>query len=245
MMRRRGARLFAGQFAGNLLVLALGYYWLGIGETRAATLAWSGAVALAGLCAACWVNGGLLAFFRGVKSPGRTILRHTAPFLAAVVLTGAVYWVLARWEEYSGTPALEIASWLTLKLRRPIKPATVLRVFYFALELVRWMVIPVFVLPMLSGVASLGWRGFTEFGALRRSRAYWLAAPVLLVCALALPWELVGWVPRAASFGMQMTSFVARTVVAYLLFLWSWILLASLSSGGRPAEIQLKTAASP
>ena len=244
MLRRRGVRLFAGQFAGNLLVLALGYYWLGVGETRAATLAWSGAVALVALCAACWVNGGLLAFFRGAKSPGRTILRHTAPILAAVVLTGAVYWALAQWAAYSGTPALEIASWLTLKARRPMKPATVLRVFNFALALLRWMVIPVFVLPMLSGVASRGWPGFGEFGALRRNRAYWVAAPLLLICALALPWELVGWVPRAASFGAQMASFVARIVVAYFLFLGSWILLASLSSAGRPAETQLKTAAS-
>jgi hypothetical protein len=156
-----------------------------------------------------------------------------APFLAAVVLIAAVYWLLAQWAAYSSTPALRIASWCTLKLRKPIKPATVMRIFNFVLGLIRWMVIPVFVLPMFSGIAALGWRGFAEFGRLRRSRPYWIAAPVLLLCALALPWHLIGWVPHVGSFTMEMVSFTGRAAVAYLLFIAAWTFLASLTSGGK------------
>jgi len=175
----------------------------------------------------------------------RTIVRHLAPLLAAVVFIGAVYWALAQWAAYSGTPALTIASWFTLKLRKPIKPTSVLRVFNFVLALVRWMVIPVFVLPMLSGIAALGWRGFAEFGRMRRSRLYWVAAPLLLACALALPWELIGWVPHVSSFTLEMFSFVVRTAIAYFLFLCAWTLLASFTSAGKPLLTQLKTTASP
>ncbi len=245
MMHGKSIRLFAVQFLGNALLLGAGYYWLGVGESRAVTLAWSATLALVLLCGLCWLHGGLLAFFGGAPSPARAILKHTVPFLIAVAMTGAVYWALAQWAAYSGTPAIEIASWFTLKLRKPVKPAAVLRVFNFALALVRWMIIPVLALPMFSGIALRGWRGFGDFGRLCRNRAYWLAAPVLLVCALALPWDLIGWVPRTASFGAQLVSFGLRVFAAYLLFLCSWIFLASLTSAGKPAATQLKTAVSP
>ena len=238
MRRNEGMRLFAIHVAGNGVVLGLAYYWLGIGESRAATLAWSAVLALIILCLACCLHGGTLVFFRAGESRSlsvafRTTLRHMAPFLAAVVLIAAVYWLLAQWAAYSTTPALHIASWCTLKLRKPIKPATVMRVFNFVLALVRWMVIPVFVLPMFSGVAALGWRGFAEFGRLRRSPLYWIAAPLLLLCALALPWHLIGWVPHVGSFTMEMVSFTGRAAVAYFLFITAWIFLASLTSGGK------------
>ena len=243
-------RLFGIHIAGNALVLGLAYYWLGIGESSAATLAWSAALALLILSMACCLHGGTLVFFcvdqpRSLSAAFRTVLRHMAPFLAAVVLIGAVYWLLAQWAAYSSTPALRIASWCTLKLRKPIKPATVLRAFDLVLALVRWMVVPVLVLPMFSGVAARGWRGATEFGRHRRSRLYWIAVPLLLVCALALPWQLVGWVPRVSSFALEMLSFMARAAIAYLLFIAAWTFLASLTSGGKPLLSQFKTTASP
>ena len=231
-------RLFAIHVVGNALVLGLVYYWLGIGESSAATLAWSAALAVVILAVACCLHGGTLVFFRAdqprsLSAAFRTVLRHVAPVLAAVILVAAVYWLLAQWAAYSATPALRIASWCSLKLRKPIKPATVQRAFDLMLALVRWMVVPVFVLPMFSGIAARGWRGGAEFGRHRRSRFYWFAAPALLLCALELPWQLVGWVPRVSSFAMEMLSFIARAKVAYLLFITGWICLASLTSGGK------------
>jgi len=238
MIRREGMRLFAIHVVGNAVVLGLAYYWLGIGESRAATLAWSAALAIVILCLACCLHGGTLVFFRAGESRSlsaafRTALRHMAPFLAAVVVIAAVYWLLAQWAAYSSTPALRIASWCSLKLRKPIKPATVLRVFSFVLGLVRWMAIPVLVLPMFSGIVARGWRGFGEFGRLRGSRLYWIAAPLLLLCALALPWHLIGWVPHVGSFTMEMVSFTGRVVIAYLLFIGAWTFLASLTAGDK------------
>lgn len=238
MIRREGMRLFAIHIVGNALVLGLAYYWLGIGESSAATLVWSAALAVVILSMACCLHGGTLVFFRAdqprsLPAAFRTVIRHMAPFLAAAILVAAVYWLLAQWAAYSATPALRIASWCTLKLRKPIKPATVLRAFDLVLALVRWMVIPVFVLPMFSGIAARGWRGAAEFGRHRRSRFYWAAAPLLLLCAVGLPWQLVGWVPRVSSFAMEMLSFMGRAAVSYLLFIAAWIFLASVTSVGK------------
>jgi hypothetical protein len=230
-------RLFAIHAVGNALVLGLAYYWLGIGESSAATLVWSAALALIILSMASCLHGGTLVFFRAdqprsLSAAFRAVLRHMAPFLAAVILIAAVYWLFAQWAAYSATPALRIASWCTLKLRKPIKPAAVLRAFDLVLALVRWMGGPVFVLPMFSGIAARGWRGSSEFGRHRRRRLYWIAAPLLLLCALALPWHLVAWVPRVGSFTLEMLSFTVRAAVSYLLFITGWMFLASLTSGG-------------
>ena len=231
-------RLFAIHAVGNALVLGLAYYWLGIGESSAGALVWSATLAVVILMMACCLHGGTLVFFRAdqprsLSAAFRTVLRHMAPFLAAVILIAAVYWLLAQWAAYSATPALRIASWCTLKLRKPIKPATVLRAFDLVLALVRWMVVPVFALPMFSGMAARGWRGAAEFGRDRRSRFYWAAVPVLLVCALGIPWQLVGWVPRVPNFTLEMLSFMVRAAAAYLLFIAGWMFLASVTSGGK------------
>ena len=113
------------------------------------------------------------------------------------------------------------------------------------LWLVRWVILPVSLLPMLSAIAGDGWRGFRAFGAFTRKWLYWIEAPLLLLGALALPLKLLGWVPQVGGFGMQTASFVLRAGVAYLLFVTAWLLLAFITSAGKPRFTQAETVASP
>ena len=118
----------------NGLLLWLVYYWLGVGESRASTLAWSGFVALLIVELSCWAYGAAFVFFRngppssfgGLAEPA---LRNMIPLAIAAALAGILYWLLARWADYSAQPAFQIASYLTLKFRTPVRPASVLRVF--------------------------------------------------------------------------------------------------------------------
>jgi hypothetical protein len=239
--------LAAIHLPANAALLWLGYYWLGVGESRTATLLWSAFLALLLACLVCWLHGATFASLRGEPLPDafRKALRHLLPVLLLAVAIVVLYSLLTRWADYSRQPAFKIASYLTLKLRKPVKPSAVLRVFGTALWLVRWMVLPVFLLPLVSGVAGRGWAGFGEI--LRHARAwrYWIATPLLLVCAFWLPFRLLGWTPHFASFAMQMISFSLRLLVAYLLFVGAWLLLAFFTAGGRPVRSQSKTVASP
>lgn len=230
---RRIAPLAGAHLVGNALLLWLGYYWLGLGETRAATLAWSALVALLLLSLECWLQGATFAYFSDRQ---RFPLRRLPLLMAAVILILAVYWALARWSDYSSWPAFKTASYLTMTLRKPVKPAAVLGVFNVALWLVRWTIVPVLALPIVCGIASR---------RPRRKWWHWIATPVLLVCALWLPLKLMGWTPQAGSFGMQMFSFVVRLLIAYLLFVGAWLVLAFLTSGGSPRATQSSTLASP
>jgi len=227
------APLAATHLMGNALLLWLGYYWLGLGETRAATLAWSALVALLLLSLVCWLHGSTFAYFSDTR---RLPLRRLPALVAAAITLLAVYWALARWSDYSSQPAFKIASYLTMTFRKPVKPATVLRVFNIVLWLVRWMAVPVLALPILCGIATR-----------RHSRKwwYWIATPALLICALWLPLKLMGWTPLTGGFAMEMFSFVVRLPIAYLLFVGAWLVLVFLTSGGSPRATQSSTVASP
>jgi hypothetical protein len=223
--------------AGNALLLWLGYEWLGVGESTIPRLLWSALFALAILTAFCGLHGATFVYFREARIGVRLL-----PFVVAAIGAIVLYALLSQWAEYSAQPSFKLASYLTLRFRKPVKPATVMRVFNVALWVVRWVLLPLVLLPIASGVAARGWRGFGEFGWRGRG---WLLAPVLLLCGLWLPFVLLGWVPRVGGFWLEMASFVVRMGVAYLLFGAAALALELVTSRGRPVLSQPKTVASP
>ncbi len=250
-MTRATRTLCLFHLAGNALLLWLGYYWLGVGESSTARLAWSALVALALGCLTLWLHGAAFAYFRAsdrssLTTALRTALRSLPPLVVLGIAALGIYLLLAWWRDYSSQPAFKIASYLTLKLRKPLKPAAVWSAFNVVLWLVRWVALPVILLPLAAEVAGRGWSGFRgEAWKLSNRKLYWVGAPLLLLCALWVPFRLILWAPRVSGFGMEMTSFLIRQAVAYLLFVGAWLLLEFLSSGGRPLLSQVKTADSP
>jgi hypothetical protein len=240
--------LFAGiHLAGNALLLWLGYYWLGLGESRAGALLWSVLVAAFLVCLTCLLYGASFAFFAGrsVKAAFAAAQRHLAPLVAVAIALLAVYVLLLRFADAMDNPGFRLASWLTLKLRKPVKPATVQGIFHAVFWVVRWAVVPVLILPMVSAIASRGWAGFQAIASRCRVWRYWIEVPGLLLVALWEPLKLIGWVPHMHSFGGEMTSFVIRATVAYLLFVAGWLVLAFVTSGGKPRLTQPSTVSSP
>ena len=224
MRREMSARkLFILQLAANALLLWLGYQWLGVAESTQLRLVASALEALVLLALACWLHGATLVFFRTGGGAFRTALRHLPALVAAAILVLVRYGLLAWSAAASGQPAFRLASWLTLKLRTPVKPANIARLFLAGFWIVRWVVLPIALLPMASGIANRGWRGFGEFtwrGGWRR----WLEVPLLLVAGLLLPFVLLSWVPAVGNFTLEMLSFSLRILAAYLLFvvaLWT------------------------
>jgi hypothetical protein len=164
-------------------------------------------------------------------------------FLLAIV-SMALYALLEWWQGRSGRPAFELASWLTLKLRRPVKPAAVLTAFNVVLWMFRWILIPWLLAPLAAGIARDGWSGFRRQTWLRPP-LYWIAVPVLLVCAVWLPLKLIGWTPHLESFAAEMASFAARAAAAYILFSGGLLALAWATSAGNPRFSHSSTAPSP
>jgi hypothetical protein len=219
-------KLFVLHLVADAILLWLGYQWLGVAESTRALLLFSVLSALGILALACWFHGATLAFFRaaGPKTEvARTALRHLPALVAAAILVLALYGLVAWAAAASGQPAFRLASWLTLKLRTAVKPTTVARIFLGGFWIVRWVVLPVALLPMASGIAARGWRGFGEF-TWRRGWRCWLEVPLLLAAGLLLPFVVLSWVPTVSGFTLEVVSFSVRGLVAYLLFvgaLWT------------------------
>jgi len=238
------ARLTVCHVLADALLLTLGYYWLGVGEGRMPALLWSFLVAFALVTLTAWTYGAVFVFFsvgHKVAPAYRIALRHLTPLTVTVLAVLAIYYGLARWGEYSTNPASTLASYLTLKLRKPVSPHAVSRIFNVALWVVRWVTVPALLAPLLANIATHGWAG-CRVRALRWF--YWIAAPAALLCAIWLPLRILGWVPQTGSFTAELASFVLRAFVAYLLFMAGWLALAFVTSAGKPRFTQPSTVAS-
>ena len=234
-------QLAAVQLVGNAAALWLGYYWLSVGEARIGLLAWSFTIALVTASLFLWMHGAGLAYGRDPHgSPFRAALRNLPALLAAAIIVLLLYIALAKLQDMCSNPAFRLASWLTLKLRKPVKPAAVLRIFNAVWWVVRWLIVPVLLRPWILAVAQVGWLGFVPARWPRRTPIEWALTPLLLLCALWLPFKLLGFRPLMSSFGLEMASFLVRVAIAYLLFAGGLLALE-----GMPLFTQRKTAPSP
>lgn len=233
---------------GNALLLWGAYYWLDIGESRAATLLWSAMIALVLFALACWLHGSAFVYCaepKGLRFAFAAGARRLPAIAAVALAVLSVYLLLAWLAGAMGKPAFQVASFFTLKLRVPVKPSSVQRTFDVFFWLVRGMLVPALVLPAVADTAMRGWRGFRGLGSAIRPRLYWIEVPLLLLCAFWIPWKLYAWVPEFKSFTMQMASFVVRIGAAYLICVSAWLLLVFITCGGSPRLTQPKTVPSP
>jgi hypothetical protein len=223
-------------FVGNALALWLGYYWLGIGEARTSQLLWSLVVGLAAIGFFSWIHGAGFVYFRdpdaGAMPALRTARKHVLALLGASLVVLFLYWLVDRGQDWSATPAFQFASFLTLKLRKPVKPASMATAFGVGWWIVRWVILPVLILPAASATAARGFRGFGSIGPIRGYRLTWIETPLLLVCALWAPLKLLGWRPVTSGFGPEMFSFLVRLALAYLFFVAGCLALEFSASGG-------------
>jgi hypothetical protein len=220
-MIRRILRLLLVHAPANALLLWLAYEWLGVDETNTGRLLLSAVDALAILALVCWLWGATLVWFRAAEprlnDSFRTALRHLGGLLALSLAALALYGLAAKAAAALPQPALKVASWLTWTLRTPIKPAWIAAIFTAIVWLLRWAVLPVLLLPAAAAIAERGRAGWSALRP-RRTWRQWIAMPLLALAALWLPLVLLNWKPIASGFGMELTSFTLRALLAYLLF---------------------------
>ncbi len=234
---------------GNALLLWLGYYWLGIGESDAAHLLWSALIILIFICSGLWLHGTGLALFgewRSIRTARRTTLRNLLPLFVLCAAAVIIYGLLAYWHDAFGHKAFVIGSYATMKLRKPVAPSGVLRAFHVVIWILRWLVVPALLLPVAARVAISGWAGFRVTPLRRRWRVlYWIEVCALLVIAIWVPLRLIEWVPQISQFSLQMVSFALRLGCGYLLFVGGLLAVEFLTSSGKPRLSQARTVSSP
>jgi len=223
-------RLWLIQAAGNALLFWCAFYWLGIRDSKTWQLAETVVLGLMILVPWLWLQDGTMAYC-GDRSQGlwgafrrsaKTIAVFTTVFLAFVLLL----WALGKLEAPLTTAGQRTASWLTFHLRKPIKPASWARAYLAVLWGVRWIVLPIVVLPVVAGVAVNGARGMWRSAP----RVFWLQYLGALVAGVYLPAVLMHWVPRLTDTTAQVFSFALRFGIAYVLMITAWLAVAFFSA---------------
>ena len=160
-MTRSALPLVILHFVGNALILWLGYYWLGLPESDGAHLAWSALVVLFFAVSALWLHGmGFAVFYREsgstFVSAARRVSANLIPLFVLALIAIAIYWILTVVYDKFGHKAFLIASYLTLHLRKPVTPGRVLGWYHGLIWLLRWVIVPVILLPIAASTALSG-----------------------------------------------------------------------------------------
>jgi hypothetical protein len=226
----------------NAVLLAWIYQWLGIPDQTVSDLIFSVLSALAIVTLTLWLHGATLAYFGAAHSPSsgretlrpaiRTSLGNLPAFAVWAAMLIVVLWLLIQLTDYQPKVSNWIASLVTLRLRRPLAPARVSEVLSWASALVGYVLVPVLLLPCGAGAARLGFRGFgwthlrTAAETLGRAR-YWLVIVFLFAMGAMTPYLLVLWAPRVEGVYYETASLIARFVIAYVIAVTAWLLVAS------------------
>jgi hypothetical protein len=250
-MRRSTSALGIVHLIGNALLLYLGYRWLGMSESNGLHLLASGAVLLIFVLGALWLHGTAFAHFDqtaglSFRQASMRALRHLLPLFVLAVMAAAIYGLPAWWHGSFQHNAFVIGSYSTMKLRKPVPPSAVERAFHAFIWTLRWIIVPVLLLPLAAAAARDGWMGL-RWRSLRPGRriVYWAEVVVLLLCAIWIPLKLVDWIPRVNSFGGQVASLAARLGFGYLLFVAALLTLEFFTSSGKPRATHVSTASAP
>ena len=222
-------RLWLIQLIGNALLFWCAFVWLGIRDSRTSQLIETALLGLLILIPWLWLQDGTMAYC-GDRSQGlwgafRRGAKTLAVFSAIVIAFVLLCWALGKLEAPLTTAGQRTASWLTFHLRKPIKPATWVRSYTAILWGVRWIVLPVLLLPVAAGTAMHGASGIKRGSR----RVFWLQYLLALLIGSYLPTLLTHWVPRFSGTTAQFLSFVVRFGIAYVLMVTTWLAVAFFS----------------
>jgi hypothetical protein len=248
-MSRSVLTLGALHLAGDALILWLGYGWLGMGESNTLRLLFSALVVLLLACSAVWLHGLALVHFNGaagssLRRASHVALRHVPPLVTLVFIACIVYALLAWLYGSLGGVAFTIGSYFTMMFRKPVPPEKIVAIFHGLIWILKWLVVPVLLVPVAAQVAVRGWQGFRVPQQSKRP-SYWLQVFVLVLAAVWLPMKLLAWIPGMPNFAAEMASFLIRLAIAYLLFSLLLLVLEWRTAGGRPVVTQANTSSTP
>lgn len=199
------------QFVANALLVYAFYEWLGIRDSRASQLILSVVLGLAIIAGTVFLH-------------SRTFHVKPLRFAAILLVFLVVFWGLNQLP--LDRFGLWLASTLTYRLRKPVKPPTVVQTLTWLKLFLQWIVVPLLLLQ-------------------RRSPRFWLQYIAVVLVAFFVPSLLIHWTPKLTGTALQVTSFVLRFGVAYCLVTTGFVALWRFTASGNPVESQPSTVALP
>jgi hypothetical protein len=239
----RGPRLWLVQFFANPILFALLVAWLFIPVASDLHLVLNFVVAILLLAAALALQAGTLNSFIDRQSSQsaplwpafRRALKHVIPVAICVAVFCLLWLLVDKLESYQSNLPAYVRSTFPVSLRRHITLPTLDTLFSVVLFIARWILVPGLILPLLAQAADRGFRGFgarclSVWRKTAFSFAYWLVLTFAALLDVFATQKLMAWTPdfRTSTTHSEAVSLTWRLCVAYLLGLFSWMLVCSL-----------------
>ena len=217
--------VLALQFSGNLALMLLVWYWLGMGVGSVAMLVGLLLLGLVLLAASALLHGAGLAAFRP-RTLGEAIAAARARLIKLTLYSLIMVALLIVWDfaaMYTPDAAKWAASAITFSSQSPVKPASLELAYGWLLRIV-FLVVALAMHPVAARIAG----SVDSAARVLKQPAYWLGGILLAIAGLLLPWWLINWVPSFTAMTMETVSAVVRFTLAYLLAILSWATMAAL-----------------
>jgi len=231
-------KLWALQVLGSIALLLGTYGWLRIPDAKVLQVGFTAVLAIILVMAFLWLEAGTLAYFHQTDSendPPASAFRqsHVLAFAVSFAIFACLMWSVLSLNPYLA----QFAGWqrhvLPQAVRTRISPRTVFTILSIKWFVLFWIIVPAVFLPFMSQAAANGFLAFAPTGLRHAGRAmwhlrYWIGYILLFFLGGYLPYELVWWQPQTNGLWSQATNMGIRFIVAYLLAITCWLLLASL-----------------
>jgi hypothetical protein len=236
----RNWRLWLLQFLANAAIVLAFAGWLQIKEAHWWQIVFSLLLAALLVVAVLVLHGGTLNYFESAHQDRsakllpafRSALKHTGALVVWVLVFHFLWHLAHNLEAYSTSIPGYLRSEFPAWLRRMISEPALDNTYSFLLSLLLWVVLPGLFLPFALFAASRGFRGLIAFRDWRHTilnLAYWIAVVVAAVIGVYCIPKIMDWKldPRTATLSAEKASLTFRLLFAYLLAIFSWLLVCS------------------
>lgn len=239
----RNGRVWLLQFLANLFLFGLFTAWLLIPVANTLHLILNFVAGVALLAGALSLHAATLNYFSD-RQPGertplwppiRRALRHLIPVAICLGVLCLLWLFVDKLESFQTVFPVFVRSTFPAWLRRQVSLPTLDNLFSAGIFLARWTFVPGLLLPLLLQVADQGFPGFGKQGlsAWKQSvfsLAYWLTLLLAALLGVLATEKIMTMTPdfRTSTFHSETISLIFRLAVAYVLGLFSWLLVCSM-----------------
>ena len=230
-------RVWLLQFFGGMVIALALVGFLRTGETWG-QLILGGLLILMAVVGWLMLDGGTFNYYldqqRSQTSRLRPAIVRALKHLLALAILAAVFFLLRmlidRLDDYHYSVPGYLRSEFPVWLRRRVSEVRIQNLYDLFVFFVRWIVLPVLLLPLASLCADRGFRGFISLRTWMRmflNRWFWGVVIVASILGVLIPTALLGWKlkPETATSTSEGIFLGFRMLIGYLLALAAWLMV--------------------
>jgi len=232
------------------VISAAAVYWLQVADAKVYQLVWSAVLGLIICISWWWLDAGSAAYFyrafRGdmsVRASYQQGLWRALLFALIAAIWVALWFFIDGFYDTANNFASLIYSKLSAANRARLGYATMQKLFFWILYIAQWYLLPLILLPWITVLCGAPMAKASIKASLKSALrtylqlGYWVGILLAVLIGVFVPLRLAQW-RWGASLEGEIVSMIVRLSLAYVLFIFGWLLALAISASGSSPEMQ-------